>query len=292
MLQNTFEYVKPGSLNDVLNVLDELRGKKAHVLAGGTDLIPRLRDKSKQAEYVVDLAGAGLNQVVFEKDQLRIGALVTFATLCRHPEVKKQTPAIAEAAVKVGATQTRNLATIGGNLCEGVPSNDSAPALLALDATFRLQAKGTVRLVPAEQFFVGPRRTVLQLGEIMTEIIVPLQDGLKSNFLRFGRRRAMSLSVVSAAAAVALQDRQTFVTARIALGAVAPVPMRAHKAEQVLAGQRITQPLLAEAASVAATEISPITDMRGSAEYRRSLAAVLVRRALENVIAQTFGVGR
>jgi len=292
MLQDTFEYVKPGSLKEVLSVLDELRGKKAHVLAGGTDLIPRLRDQSKRAEYVIDLAGAGLNEVVFEKDQLRIGALVTFATLCRHPEVKNQAPAIAEAAVKVGAAQTRNLATIGGNLCEGVPSNDSAPALLALEARFRLQAKGTDRVVPAEQFFVGPRRTLLQPAEIMTEIIVPLHDGLKSNFLRFGRRRAMSLSVVSAAAAVALQDRQTFVTARIALGAVAPVPMRAHKAEQVLAGQRVTQPLLAEAASVAATEISPISDMRGSAEYRRSLAAVLVRRALENAIAQTFGVGR
>ena len=292
MLQNTFEYVKPGSLNEVLSVLDELRGKKAHVLAGGTDLIPRLRDKSKQAEYVVDLACAGLNQVVFETAQLRIGALVTFATLCGHAEVKRQVPAIAEAAIKVGAAQTRNLATIGGNLCEGVPSNDSAPALLALDASFRLQAKGTDRLVPAEQFFVGPRRTVLQAGEIMTEIIVPLRDGLKSNFLRFGRRKAMSLSVVSAAAAVALQDRQTFVTARIALGAVAPVPMRAHRAEQVLVGQKIVRELLSEAAAVAATEISPISDMRGSAEYRRSLAAVLVRRALENAVAQTFGAGR
>lgn len=287
MLQNTFEYVKPQSLSEVLRVLDELRGKKAHVLAGGTDLIPRLRDRSKDAEYIIDLAGAGLNQLVFEKDQLRIGALVTFATLCRHPEVRDQVPAIAEAAVKVGAAQTRNLATIGGNLCEGVPSNDSAPALLVLDAKFRLQAKDTDRMVPAEQFFVGPRRTLLQPGEIMTEIVVPLEDGLKSNFLRFGRRRAMSLSVVSAAAGVAVRENREISTARIALGAVAPVPLRAHKAEQVLWGQKTTPEILAEAASVAATEISPISDMRGSAEFRRSLAAVLVRRVLENAIAQT-----
>jgi len=286
MLQDTFEYVKPGSLREVLQVLDELRGKKAHVLAGGTDLIPRLRDRSKQAEYVVDLAGAGLNQLVFEKDQLRIGALVTFATLCQHPEVRKRVPAIAEAAVEVGAAQTRNLATIGGNLCEGVPSNDSAPALLVLDAKFRLQAKDKERLVEAEQFFVGPRQTVLMPGEIMTEIVVPLQSDFKSAFLRFGRRRAMSLSVVSAAAGVALRRDEEVSTARIALGAVAPVPIRAHLAEQVLLGRKIAPALLAEAARVAATEISPISDMRGSAEFRRSISAVLVRRALEDAISR------
>jgi len=285
MLQNTFEYVKPNSLGEVLHVLDELRGKKAHVLAGGTDLIPRLRDRSKQAEYVIDLAGAGLNQLVFEKDHVRIGALVTFATLCQHPEVRKRVPAIAQAAVKVGAVQTRNLATIGGNLCEGVPSNDSAPALLVLDAKFRLQAKGKERLVAAEQFFLGPRRTLLVPGEILTEIIVPLQNDFKATFLRFGRRRAMSLSVVSAAAGVAVRDNQ-IATARIALGAVAPIPLRAHQAEQVLSGQKITPEVLAEVANMAAAEISPISDMRGSAEFRRRISAVLVRRALEKAIGQ------
>jgi len=291
MLQNTFEYVKPNSLGEVLHVLDELRGKKAHVLAGGTDLIPRLRDRSKQAEYVIDLAGAGLNQLVFEKDHVRIGALVTFATLCQHPEVRKRVPAIAQAAVKVGAVQTRNLATIGGNLCEGVPSNDSAPAILVLDAKFRLQAKGNERLVPAEQFFLGPRRTLLVPGEILTEIIVPLQNDFKATFLRFGRRRAMSLSVVSAAAGVAVRDNQ-IATARIALGAVAPIPLRAHKAEQVLSGQKITPEVLAEAANMAAAEIFPISDMRGSAEFRRRISAVLVRRALENAIGQANGAGK
>jgi len=210
---------------------------------------------------------------------------VTFATLCQHPEVRKRVPAIAQAAVKVGAVQTRNLATIGGNLCEGVPSNDSAPAILVLDAKFRLQAKGNERLIPAEQFFLGPRRTLLVPGEILTEIIVPLQNDFKATFLRFGRRRAMSLSVVSAAAGVAVRDNQ-IATARIALGAVAPIPLRAHKAEQVLSGQKITPEVLAEVANMAAAEISPISDMRGSAEFRRRISAVLVRRALEKAIGQ------
>jgi carbon-monoxide dehydrogenase medium subunit len=289
MLLNTFEYLKPNSLGEVLHVLDELRGKKTQVLAGGTDLIPSLRARTKAADYVVDLGGAGLDRVVFEKEQVRIGALVTFAKLCRHAEIRARLPVIVEAAEKIGAVQTRTLATIGGNLCEGVPSNDSAPSLLVLDAKFRLQAKGKERVVAAESFFLGPRRTVLEKGEIMTEIIVPLQNEFRATFLRFGRRKALTLAVASAAAGLALREGRRIAQARIALGAVAPIPIRAHKAEQILEGQKVTPELLAEAAAMAATEISPISDLRGSAEYRRKISAVLVRRALENITGQARG---
>ena len=289
MLLNTFEYVKPGSLGEVLQVLDELRGKKTLVMAGGTDLIPNLRARTKVAEYVVDLGGAGLDQVVFEKDQVRIGALVTFAKLCRHAEIRARLPVIVEASEKIGAVQTRVLATIGGNLCEGVPSNDSAPSLLVLDAQFRLQAKGKERVVAAENFFVGPRRTVLQPGEIMTEIVIPLEKDFRATFLRFGRRKALTLSIANAAVGVALGDKQQITRARVALGAVAPTPVRAHKAEQILTGQKVTPALLAEAAAMAATEISPISDLRASAEYRRKISAVLVRRALESATGQARG---
>jgi len=292
MLLHTFEYLKPNSLGDVLNVLDELKGKKLQVLAGGTDLIPRMRAMAKEPEYVVDLAATGLNQVVFEKDQARIGALATFATLGQHPQIRKRLPAIAEAAVKVGAVQTRTLATIGGNLCEGVPSNDSAPSLLVLDATFRLQSKGKERMVAADSFFLGPRRTVLEPGEIMTEILVPLEPDFMSRFLRFGRRKALTLSVASAAVGIALRNGQEIVRARIALGAVAPTPVRARKAEQMLEGNKPTQELLAKAGDMAATEISPISDLRASADYRRKVSAVLVRRALQDAIGQAKGVSQ
>lgn len=222
MLFNTFEYVKPNSLVEVLLVLDELRGKKTKVLAGGTDLIPSLRARTKAADYVVDLGAAGLDQVVFEKDQVRIGALVTFAALCRHPEIQAKLPVIVEAAGKIGAVQTRTLATIGGNLCEGVPSNDSAPPMLILDAKFRLQAKGKERLVAVENFFVGPRRTVLEPGEIMTEILIPLRAEFHASFLRFGRRKALTLAVASAAAGLAVSDGRQIVQARVALERLHP----------------------------------------------------------------------
>jgi CO/xanthine dehydrogenase FAD-binding subunit len=287
MLLKTFEYLKPNGLNDVLQVLEELKHNNTHILAGGTDLIPWLRAKVKQADCLVDLAAAGLDQVIFEKDEARIGAMVSFATLCRHPQVVQRLPALAEAAAQVGAVQTRTLATLGGNLCSAVPSLDGAPPLLALAARFRLQAKGGERVVPAEKFFLGPRRTVLQAGEILTEILVPLRKGFKVSFLRMGRRKALTLSIVNVAAGVAIDEDGGIECARISLGAVAPTPIRAVRAEHVLQGQTITAELLAEAAAVAAAEISPISDLRASGDYRRKLSEVLVRRALENALAQT-----
>jgi carbon-monoxide dehydrogenase medium subunit len=268
MLLNTFEYLKPASLGEALSVLDGLKEKKTQVLAGGTDLIPWLRGRVKDVDYLIDLADAGLDHILFDSDsnqaQARIGAMVTF---------------------QVGAVQTRNQATIGGNLCSAVPSLDGAPALLVLGATLRLEAQGSARLVPIEQFFLGPRRTLLQPGEVLTEIIVPLRRDFTASFLRLGRRKALTLSIVNAAAGLAM-DRQQVSEARIALGAVAPTPIRAYQAEQLLKGQKLTPQLFAEAAAVAATETSPISDLRASADYRRKISVVLVRRALEIALAR------
>jgi carbon-monoxide dehydrogenase medium subunit len=211
--------------------------------------------------------------------------MVTFAALSEHPQVRLRLPAVAEAALQVGAVQTRNQATIGGNLCSAVPSLDGAPALLVLGATLRLEAQGSARLVPIEQFFLGPRRTLLQPGEVLTEIIVPLRRDFTASFLRLGRRKALTLSIVNAAAGLAM-DRQQVSEARIALGAVAPTPIRAYQAEQLLKGQKLTPQLFAEAAAVAATETSPISDLRASADYRRKISVVLVRRALEIALAR------
>lgn len=285
MLLNTFEYLKPTNLSNALSILDELKDKNMQALAGGTDLIPWMRARVKSVDYLVDLADTGLNHIVFDRDQARIGATVTFAEICGDPEVRLRLPAVAEAAGVVGAVQTRNLATLGGNLCSAIPSSDGAPALMAHGASLRLQSKNNDRLVPIEQFFLGPRRTVLQPGEVLTEIVVPLREDFTASFLRQGRRKALTLSIVNTAAGFAM-DGQNISEARIALGAVAPTPVRATKAEQFLVGKRITQELFAEAAAIAATEISPISDLRASADYRRKISMVLVRRALENALAR------
>jgi len=287
MLLNTFEYLKPTSLGEALSVLDELKEKKTQVLAGGTDLIPWLRGRVKDVDYLIDLADTGLDHILFDDDQgqARIGAMVTFTALCEHPEVRRRLPSVAEAALQVGAVQTRNQATIGGNLCSAVPSLDGAPSLLVLGATLRLQTQGSERLIPIEQFFLGPRRTVLQPGEVLTEIVVPLREDFTASFLRMGRRKALTLSIVNVAAGLAM-DGQQVSRARIALGAVAPTPIRAYKAEKLLQGRKMAPELFAEAAAVAATEISPISDLRASADYRRKISVVLVRRALEIALAR------
>jgi CO/xanthine dehydrogenase FAD-binding subunit len=289
MLLNSFDYVRPDGLGELLEVLDHLKQKKTHVLAGGTDLIPALRDKTKEADHIVDLSGASLDGLVFEKTQARIGSLVTFARLCRDVEMWTKLPAVAESASQVGAVQCRNLATIGGNLCSAIPSLDSAPPLMALDATLRLQSKAGERLVAIDEFFLGPRRTVLQPGEILTEILVPIEPGYAASFLRLGRRKALTLSIVNAAAGLALDQDGRVAKARIALGAVAPTPVRARKAEEILLSRHPTAQLVAEAAAAVVGEISPISDLRGSADYRRKTSVVLVRRALETSLGRLRG---
>ena len=237
MLLNTFEYLKPNGLGEVLRVLDELKQKKTQVMAGGTDLIPALRDKSKQPEYVVDLSGAQLDGVVFEKDQVRIGALVTFARLCRDPELWEKLPALAEAAAQVGrcnaATWPPSAATCARRCRRWI----RRPPLMVLDAKFRLQAQGRERMVAAEEFFLGPRKTVLQPGEILTEIVVPLEEGFHASFRAAGAAQGADLVDCERGRRAGRRSRGEIAKVRIALGAVAPTPIRARQGGGGAGGQ-------------------------------------------------------
>ena len=152
-----------------------------------------------------------------------------------------------------------------------------------------MQAKGRERLVEAEKFFLGPRKTVLEPGEILTEIVVPLEEGFYASFMRQGRRKALTLSIVNVSAGLACGPGGEIARVRIAIGAVAPTPVRARKAEEALVGNKPTPELLAKAAAIAVTETSPISDLRASAEYRRQLTAVLVQRSLQRALARSRG---
>lgn len=289
MLLDTFDYIRPDGLGEVLKVLDDLKHARARVIAGGTDLIPALRERTTKADYLVDLSGASLDGLVFENGQARIGPLVTFARLCEDPDVAAKLPALARSAALIGAVQCRNLATIGGNLCSAVPSLDSAPTLIAHGATLRLQSHAAERTVPVEAFFVAPRRTVLAPGEILTEILVPVDPSFAVTFQKLGRRKALTLALVNAAAGLSLDRDGRVARARIALGAIAPTPVRARRAEQCLEGHDPTPERLAQAARAVTGEIAPISDLRASADYRRKMSVVLVRRALEESLARLRG---
>ena len=261
------------------------------VLAGGTDLMADL--KSAPASHVpsvlVDVSRLDeLRHIAITAEGLSIGALVTHTAIMRSPVIREMFPALVDAAHTIGAVQTRNLGTLGGNLVTGVPSMDSGPTLVSLDAQATVLGPAGRRQVPLADFFLGPRKTVLKPEELLVEIVIPKQNlGKPTHFLKFGLRKGQALALVNVAASFWVDwDTNTFVAPRIALGAVAPKVIHATQAEAFLDGRAISPEAMAEAGRTAVGDAKPITDFRASAEYRRDLVAVLTKRALEGAYEQ------
>ena len=277
-----FELLLPESVEDGLRILAE-RGAAARVVAGGTDLVPQLKNGVLRPACVVDLSGiAELRRLAPSNGApLEIGPLVTARALECDAGVRAGYPALAESAALVGSVQVRNLATVGGNLCNAAPSADMAPPLLALDAEAVIAGRRGRRAVPLAEFFLGVRRTVLAPDELLVDIRLP-RPGPRSggSYLRHTPRRELDIAVVGVASQLTLADGRC-AKARIALAAVAPTPLRAREAEQALEGRPISPEALAGAATLATEAVRPISDQRGSAEFRRHLVRVLTRRTLE-----------
>jgi carbon-monoxide dehydrogenase medium subunit len=279
--------ILPETVEECLRALAE-RGPDARVVAGGTDLLPQLKNGMLRTGCVVDLSGVSqLRRLARGNGSgLRIGAAVTARTLERDPGVSARYPAIAESGALVGSVQIRNLATLGGNLCNAAPSADMAPPLLALDAEAVIAGPTGPRRVPFASFFLGVRRTVLAPGELLVEIAVP-DPGPHSggNYLRHTPRRELDIAVVGVASQLTL-SKGVCAKARIALAAVAPTPVRAEAAERLLEGHPVTPDLIERAARVAVEAARPISDQRGSADFRRHLVQVLTRRTLTTALAR------
>lgn len=283
-------YVAPSTVAEASALLAAEEG--AYVLAGGTDLVVRMRDGLVRPTVLVDIQRIpDLAATDVADGHLRIGATTTIAALLESVQVRRLAPLLAEAGAQMGAVQLRNLATVGGNLASAVPSADLAPPFIVLGAVARIAAASGERAVPVEEFFVGPHRSALRRGEVLAAVDVPLSgEGSGAAFVKFGRRSAQVLAVVNAAAWVRL--RQGVVEeARIALGAVAPTPLRARAAENLLRGEPPDPRRLEAAAEAAAEETRPISDMRASADFRRHLSRVLVRRALERAVQRARNGG-
>jgi aerobic carbon-monoxide dehydrogenase medium subunit len=276
-----FDLVLPNSLEDCVKILAE-RGDRAKLLAGGTDLLPQMKNGVVTPSLVVDLSGvARVRQIHGGNGQgLRIGAAVTARELEVSAAVRGAYLAIAESGALVGSLQVRNLATLGGNLCNAAPSADMAPPLVALDAEAVIAGPKGERRVAIAQFFTGVRKTVLEPNEMLVELAVP-SPGAHSGgqYLRHTPRRELDIAVVGVASQLTLENGRC-VKARIALASVAPTPVRATAAERVLEGQTVTPELIERAASLAVDAAQPINDQRGSIEFRRHLVAVLTRRTL------------
>lgn len=281
------DYVQPTSLEAAVRALSEAGGR-ARVLAGGTDLFVLMRAGRLAPDRLVSLSGIpGLDRLESSADGgLVLGTRVTWAALLEAAPAPAGFPApayavLAEAAAEVGAAQTRNAGTLGGNLCHAAPSAEAAPPLLVLDATVEAVGPEGRRRIPIAAFFAGPNRTALASDEILAAVHLPAPPaGLAGAYVKGALRGAMEIAQVSVATALALGKDGRVAVARIALGAVAEAPFRAKAAEDVLAGRPPDEAAFAAAAEAAAAAARPITDIRASADYRRHIVSVLTRRAL------------
>lgn len=284
---NSFEYLAPRSWEEACGFLRE-HAKDAVAMAGGTDLLVRMRERILQPKYIVDIKALpgfiGISAT--PGGGLSIGAATPLNQIARSAEVQNSFPILAEAAHSVGSYQVRNRASIGGNLCNASPAADTAPALLVLDAAVRLTGPGgSSRQVPLKEFFVGPGKTVLQPGELMATVeIPPLLAGAAGAYLKLARTKAVDLSQVSVAV-LALATGEV----RIALGAVAPTPVRASQAEDLCRGRRLDNQVIQEVLAATVAAVSPIGDLRASREYRLEMVEVLTRRALGRAMAALGG---
>ncbi|NOZ01803.1 MAG: xanthine dehydrogenase family protein subunit M [Deltaproteobacteria bacterium] len=285
-----FEYFAPKSLDEVLRLLDEY-GPDACLLAGGTDLLLKIRAGAVTPTAVIAIkAVKGLDLISFDTTKgLFIGATALLSDFAGHPAVTKHYPALRDAALATANVQVRNMGTVIGNLCNASPCADNAPTLIAMGGTAVVESRNGGRCVPLEDFFKGPGQSVIGPGEIVTSVTVPVPPkGSGASYLSLSQRSRVDMSAVGAGVFVRLESSR-IAQASIVMGSVGPVPMRASKAEAILAGKRPSAALFARAGEAAAKESKPISDVRASASYRRQAVGVLVERALGEAAARAKG---
>ncbi len=308
-----FDYLKPKTFEEALALLDQY-GDKAKLIAGGTDVIVMIKQKTTAPDVLISLKGIpGLDRIQYN-GSLSLGPMVTHRTIEKSEIIRKEFSALADAVDCLGSIQIRNVATIGGNICTAAPSADTATPLLVLGARVRIKSVKEERTVPIEDFFEGPGQTVLKKGEVVKELSIPkLLPNTGSAYYKLQRRRALDLPILGVSVLLSLdknsvacsdmlctaspissilhqmeEDEITCQEVRIALGVAAPTPMRARKAGALLRGKKLSDELLEEAAMTASREAQPRDTLRGEAWYRKDMVRVLVKRmamkSIERVI--------
>ncbi|MEA2097002.1 MAG: xanthine dehydrogenase family protein subunit M [Candidatus Cloacimonadota bacterium] len=280
---NDFDYHKPKDINETLLLLSELEGK-AKILAGGTDLIVHLKEELAKPEFIIDIKGIEeLNKIDISNDRIFIGAGITFTDIIESKQLKEKIPILWEASEKVASVGIRNRATLVGNICSAVPSLDSAPALLVYDAEVLVQSKTDKRTISIHDWFIGPKKTVLKSDELVIGINIPIEKHA-GVYEKLGRYKGEDLA--QAGIGILVDESKNY---RFAYCAVGPVPKRMKKLEDFLRGKEITDKLLDEASKIIEDEISPITDIRSSAEYRTHMMKIMFKRGIQKSVALLKG---
>lgn len=281
-----FSYVAAQSVDEVVNLLAE-KGDMARVLSGGTDLLVALREGRRKADVVIDVKRLPeTTAMTYDAQGLTLGSAVPCHRMYDDKALSKAYPGLIDSASLIGGVQIQGRASMGGNLCNASPAADSIPTLIVHSAICNLAGPKGRRQVAVEDFCVAPGRNALQAGEFLVSLQIPApKPGFGAAYLRFIPRNEMDIAVVGVGASVQLDESRTkILSARISLGAVAPKPLFIAAAGDSLVGKTISDEAIAEAARIAQTAATPITDMRGTAEYRKHLSAVLTRRALQKAI--------
>jgi carbon-monoxide dehydrogenase medium subunit len=288
-----FDYQTPTSVDEACALLQQ-RGEDARVVAGGTALVIMMKQRLVQPELLVSLRRIGdLSRLEADNGTLRVGATVTHRAMETSPVVRERWPLVAETFRHVATVRIRNMATVGGGLTHGDPNQDPPPTLLVHDARARLRSASGEREVPLAEFFLDYYETDVKPGEILTEVVVPAPPpGAGWAWVKFLPRTADDYATVSVACLLTLEDGSARCRdVRIALGSAGTTPLRADAVEAALRGQELTPARLREAAQLVADRVDPISDFRGSSDYKREMAVVWTRRALEQALSRARGAG-
>lgn len=288
MLLPSFEFHQPSSLDEVCEIM-ATHGPKAKLLAGGTDLMVNMKKMVLSPDHIVCLSKiVSMHGIQEEENQIIIGGRYTVAELTVDPLVEKKLSALRSGARALGSPLVRNRATIGGNIGSARPAADLPPSLIAYGATVTLQGNKGKREVPMGDFFKGPGFTEMRPEEVLTQIAVPVpKDGEGAGYINLGVRKAQDCNVVNVASFIALDEKDGSIKeARIIMGSVGPIPLRAKSAEAVLKGQKPDENLFRKAGEIARQDCTPIDDFRGQASYRKAMVGVLTKRTLDIALQQ------
>ena len=277
------EIKEPKSLDEALKILDN--NTKLNIISGGTDVLIKLHHgKISDVEL---LSINNLNSLrdikLLEDNTISIGATTTFSDIFRSEIINNNIPILSEAAVSMGGPQIRNMATIGGNICNGAVSADSAPALFSLNALLKLKSLNNERIVKITEFYDGPGKVKIQRNEILTEILIKEEDykNKKGKYIKFANRKALDISMLGVALLYEIEDN-TFKDLRVSLGVAAPTPIRCRTAENFAIGNSVTNEVINKIAELAKVDSNPRNSWRGSREYRLHLISTLIKRILSD----------
>ncbi len=278
-------YFAPQKIEEALEILSRY-GKKIKVIAGGTDLLVQYYDRLYEVNSWLDLKNIKeLKDIRINKNQMEIGAMVTHTQLEKSEDIKKYFPILSEAAADIGSPQIRNRGTIGGNIVNASPAGDLLAPLMAYDAQFKLLSVQKEALISAEEFFIGPKKTILEPAQLLTGIILPLpSESTFGCWIKIGKRKALIIATITLALVVEMaEDNKTVKDVRTCLGSVAPTPIEVKEVREKMIGKNFSQLDFNQLGQIVEDKISPIDDIRGTREYRKDVAKNIMINALEEI---------